>query len=73
MDKRVLERIDRLRKALPQRDVRCANCGQTIYETVTGAEPTESGIHCKACFIKIVGEEMEAHPVFKPLPKPTIY
>jgi len=57
-------RIAELRKRLSEHPaLKCAKCGINIHETITGKYETAYGVLCKICFSKLLGEEIEKHPI----------
>jgi hypothetical protein len=45
---------------------RCSGCGVPLQETVTGNRPTHDGHACSDCYFRLLGEELERHPIFMP-------
>lgn len=62
----IREKIKELRGMLPKALV-CSECKKPIHEGITGRHDASSGVLCTSCFVKLVGDEIEQHPICTPL------
>jgi ribosomal protein L34E len=57
--------IEARRKDLPGIQ-RCAICDVPLQETITGNRKIDEGHVCSDCYFKLIGEELDEHPIAMP-------